>query len=373
MTKAVSASSATGIAAVVTVAQPTEWLRDYFGPCVCVLASDGAETVCAKNNLTLAELLQPFSRLTQDINVRDPEGANTALSALAVNFTDFRRDPARLINAKLMSDLVADSQASVTDSSGENIISRGQVEAPSQSPWYDTWAKLYAHSVPQSEHEYCRHHVAVVLATSSSAKDPVADLRTLVERQQRHHQDQAVNWPQFLQPVVLRVYVLVHDAYEAGGDAKAQEQLARMRTAFGTGACHLLQINSRPEGQNEAQSPSAHWFSPTHRFLNADARREGMGATVITTAETAAANTNHHHHNDSQNNSNAASTIKEEGNKVSHPLHPLAVEETRRSPSPPIPTATNNPRQLLSPTTPANVAARLTSNDVDRIRIFVRE
>jgi len=276
---------------------PQEWLRDYFAPCVCVLATDAAEAVCARNNLTLAEMLQPFSRLTQDVSMRDPEGGTHATPALAVNFTDFRRDPARMVNAKLVSDLVASCQ----ESSGpeeDHRQDQAQPQAPTIMPWYDMWAKLYAHSVPQSEHEFTRHHVAVVLAASSASDDPVAELRSLLERQQKHHQEKAGVWPQFSQAVVLRVYVLVHDAYETGGDSRAQEQLARMRTAFGTGSCHLLQINSRSESQHDTQTGvHHHWFSHSHRFLNVDARREGMGATLITTAETAlanVANTNHH-------------------------------------------------------------------------------
>ena len=63
----------------------------------------------ARNNLTLCELLQPFSKLTADVTLKDPEGANHAVAGLAVNFLDFRKDPCRMVNQKLMADLLAEN------------------------------------------------------------------------------------------------------------------------------------------------------------------------------------------------------------------------------------------------------------------------
>ena len=88
---------------------PAEWIADYFSPVVSVLSSPDAEAVCAKNNLTLCELLQPFSKLTADVTLKDPEGVNHAVAALAVSFQDFRKDPCRMVNQKLMADLLAEN------------------------------------------------------------------------------------------------------------------------------------------------------------------------------------------------------------------------------------------------------------------------
>ena len=65
--------------------------------------------MCARNNLTLCELLQPFSKLSADVTLKDPEGANHAVPGLAVNFLDFRKDPCRMVNQKLMADLLAEN------------------------------------------------------------------------------------------------------------------------------------------------------------------------------------------------------------------------------------------------------------------------
>jgi hypothetical protein len=75
---------------------------------VSILASADAETVSARNNLTVCELLQPFSKLLSDVTLKDPEGANHPVQTLNVNLTDFRKDPTRMGHSKLMSDLLAE-------------------------------------------------------------------------------------------------------------------------------------------------------------------------------------------------------------------------------------------------------------------------
>ena len=63
-----------------------EWLQEYFSPVMGVLASDDAELLCRKNNLTLVELLQPFGRVNEHLTVKDPEGVIHNVPTLSVNF-----------------------------------------------------------------------------------------------------------------------------------------------------------------------------------------------------------------------------------------------------------------------------------------------
>ena len=41
----------------------SEFIQDAFCPMIAVLCSYDAESICRKNNLTFAELIQPFCRL----------------------------------------------------------------------------------------------------------------------------------------------------------------------------------------------------------------------------------------------------------------------------------------------------------------------
>ena len=66
---------------------PHDWISDFFSPCVSVLCSPDAEQILAeKSNLTFTELLQPFSKLTSDVTIKDPEGVNYPVSGLNITF-----------------------------------------------------------------------------------------------------------------------------------------------------------------------------------------------------------------------------------------------------------------------------------------------
>ena len=77
---------------------PHEWIQDYFSPVVSVLSSPEAESLARTNNLSVTELVQPFSKLSNDITLKDPEGTNHSVSGLAVQFEDWRRDPGLVTN-----------------------------------------------------------------------------------------------------------------------------------------------------------------------------------------------------------------------------------------------------------------------------------
>ena len=122
------------------------------------------------------------------------------------------------------------------------------------------------------------------------------------------------------------------------------------------------------DGDANASNPAMvdYWLGHSHRFCNAETRREGMGATVINTAASVVASSG----NNASDNSTAQNDAKKvEKSAVDHPLAMAEEEEKAESPTPPL-TVTSS---KLRPVTAANIAAHLTSNDIDRVRIFVRE
>ncbi len=170
---------------------------------------------------------------------------------------------------------------------------------------------------------------------------------------------------------MLKYYVLIQDAYDAD-DSKAQEIFTQMQNAFGSSLCHILQINSGSNKEDSAlpsKSMADFWFGPTHRFLNVETRQQGIGATVSTTTTTAKANST------VASDVPSASTKATSDHKMDHPLagNPLmdgVEKDGGRSPTPPL---VNTGAPKLQPASASNIAACLTSNDVDRIRILVRE
>ena len=70
---------------------PQEWIHDYFGPILTVYASDDAEIIANKNNLTFTELLQPFSKLGTDVTIKDVDGQNHNVPSLNIILQDFKK------------------------------------------------------------------------------------------------------------------------------------------------------------------------------------------------------------------------------------------------------------------------------------------
>ena len=76
------------------------WLQDYYSPTLTVLAHEEVEAVAMKNNLSFTELLQPFSKLLQDVTVKDADGTNHNVPSLNINLQDFKRDPQKQVTNK---------------------------------------------------------------------------------------------------------------------------------------------------------------------------------------------------------------------------------------------------------------------------------
>ena len=70
---------------------PQDWIHDYFGPILTVYASDEAEIIANKNNLTFTELLQPFAKLGTDVTMKDVDGQNHNVPCLNIVLQDFKK------------------------------------------------------------------------------------------------------------------------------------------------------------------------------------------------------------------------------------------------------------------------------------------
>eukprot|EP00095_Tigriopus_kingsejongensis_P009758 maker-scaffold422_size175911-snap-gene-0.34 protein:Tk09758 transcript:maker-scaffold422_size175911-snap-gene-0.34-mRNA-1 annotation:"trafficking protein particle complex subunit 8" len=339
---------------------PQGWIQDYFSPVVSVLASPECEALVARNNLTLTELLQPFGQLLSDVTLKDPEGTTHGLASLSVTFQDFKKEPTRLVHQKLMLDLVDDCTEEGGGGGAQPLTAAPHLAVPEATPWFDVWTKLFLHSIPAVEHEYVRHAVGCLFAIAATgAGEPVAQLQALVEEQSRHQRDKPHAYPQMATPQALKYYVLLHDPGQSSAE-HAQTILGQMQSAWGAAHCHLLLLNSRPAPPDGRWGPNPalvdYWLTRGPRFCNVDARREGMGATLITTGATVPAGPG------------PEPPVTRPGPTLDHPL---AAPDHADSPSPPQVAASTGP--VLNPVNASNLGLRLTSNDIDRIRILIRD
>lgn len=85
-----------------------EFVRNTFSPQIAVISCAECDVICSKNNLTLVELLQPFSRLNAEISVRDPAGYAYTVSNLKLGFKDIvTPPPSPNVTKKLLADVVS--------------------------------------------------------------------------------------------------------------------------------------------------------------------------------------------------------------------------------------------------------------------------
>ena len=88
-----------------------EFVKNTFSPQIAVISGADCDTICAKNNLTLVELIQPFSRLNAEISVRDPAGYAYTVSNLRLGFKDtVTPPPPPNLAKKLLADIVSRTQ-----------------------------------------------------------------------------------------------------------------------------------------------------------------------------------------------------------------------------------------------------------------------
>ncbi len=345
---------------------PQEWIQDYFNPLVGVLSSAGVNSLCHKNNLSMVELLEPFSRLTSDVSLKDPDGVNHSIANLSLTFQDFSKETCRQISPRLLNDTIA----SITE---EPLVSRAfpnrslQLEAPGFTPWFDAWTKLYLQSIPCFEHEFLRHHLGCIFVVSSSEENPLEQLNNLVQTQRKAQHEKSVNsnsnsnqYPQYFSSNIFKYFVLLHDVYTVE-ESKAHEIFRQMQNAFGSASCHLLQINSRTvqnDGDDSNPNLAEQWTSMTftNRFSHIETRLKAViGDDVLIPPKTLPSKPKDHEEE----------VISKKGDQIDHPL---AEQEDKTPPPSPAVIASK-----LVPVTKDNIALYLTYNDVDRIRILIKE
>ena len=250
---------------------PGDWIHDYYGPVLTVYASEDAESVAHKNNLTFTELLQPFSKMSSDVTIKDVDGQNHNVASLNIILQDFKKDPQKQVNTKLMLDRVSDENCDDEDMITKHF-DKVSLEAPGYTPWFDTWMKYYLQTLPVVDHEYLKHSLGCIFVVSSSSSNPVETFRTLSTNQQRVQHDRTnSNYPTYFNPGILKYYVLVHDNYSSVDETAAQEMFTQVQNAFDSSNCHFLAINSRARSDQSEESSNNnmadHWLSFSHRSV----------------------------------------------------------------------------------------------------------
>ncbi|KAM5219682.1 trafficking protein particle complex subunit 8 isoform 5-T5 [Hipposideros larvatus] len=264
-----------------------ELIPDSFVPCVAALCSEEAERLTRLNHLSFAELLKPFSRLTSEVHMRDPNNQLHIIKNLKIAVSNIITQPPQPgAIRKLLNDVVSGSQPAeglvanvITAGDYDLNISDRSIKASvpwysiwkdtvtklkesslytATTPWFESYRETFLQSMPASDHEFLNHYLACMLVASSSEAEPVEQFSKLSQEQHRIQHNNDYSYPKWFIPNTLKYYVLLHDV-SSGDEQRAESIYEEMKQKYGTQGCYLLKINSRTSNRSSDEQIPDPW------------------------------------------------------------------------------------------------------------------
>ncbi|XP_067647513.1 trafficking protein particle complex subunit 8 [Eurosta solidaginis] len=219
-----------------------EIIQNMFSPLVGVISSPVANEVCARNNLSFVEILQPFAKLLSDAQFRDVTETSVSIKGLRLNFCDVDwRPPQTVLARKMLNEAVTNAHNEKTKFV---TIGNMDLELPTSEPWFEQWRETFLTVQFPADHEFTRHFLSCLIVLSSSDPNIIESAQKLTQRVQQMQSVTPQKLPKWLHPTnVLNSYVVLHDG-SLGDISKAQQGYELLKSTFGDSKCFLVQINS---------------------------------------------------------------------------------------------------------------------------------
>ncbi|XP_054981864.1 trafficking protein particle complex subunit 8 isoform X1 [Sorex araneus] len=373
-----------------------ELIPDSFVPCVAALCSDEAERLTRLNHLSFAELLKPFSRLTSEVHMRDPNNQLHIIKNLKIAVSNIITQPPQPgAIRKLLNDVVSGSQPAeglvanvITAGDYDLNISDRSIKASvpwysnwketlmelkeaslftATTPWFESYRETFLQSMPASDHEFLNHYLACMLVASSSEAEPVEQFSKLSQEQHRIQHNSDYSYPKWFIPNTLKYYVLLHDV-SAGDEQRAESIYEEMKQKYGTQGCYLLKINSRASNRASDEQIPDPWSQYLQKNSIQNQESYEDGPCTVTSNKNSDSNLISLDGLDNE--------VKVDGLPNNFRAHPLQLDPSS-DPS----NSTDGPDHLKSASlhetkkTNAGIThgACLTLTDHDRIRQFIQE
>lgn len=187
-------------------------LQNIFCPLVGAVSSAGADDICQKNNLTFVELLQPFSKITNDPVFRDAQGASVSLKGVRLNISDVEwRPPQTVLARKMLNDAVS----SINCENTRTVHLEGgkyNLEIPLTEPWYEQWRETFLAVQFPADHEFTRHFLGCLVVVSSSEASPIESAQQLTNKVHMMQTVTPPKLPKWFSTDPLNCYVMLHDS-----------------------------------------------------------------------------------------------------------------------------------------------------------------
>ncbi|CAF3933295.1 unnamed protein product [Adineta steineri] len=346
----------------------SEFIQDAFCPMVAVLCSYDAESICRKNNLTFAELIQPFCRLPTEVSYRDPSNNLITLKNLRLEIKDFNSlPPQNTLAKKLLNDSVSSAlNNGIVNNEHEISTEQYELRIRNTTPWFDAWRDCFLRISYNGDHEFLKNYLACIMVVSTSHLDPMDAFAKLVQQQNLQQQQSPAKLPKWFMTNIYKYFVLLHDVTE-GEESKAVSVFGDLKQQYGAGNCHLLQINSKRAGQTSGDTDAATNMPDPWRLYvkqSSSTTQQQQESQSISRKESSM----------SDSLSNLTELIDQELNITTSISHPLSSFDTSSSDLTSIGT-TDEGYDGSSITSASTIihGACLTLSDHDRIHVFMNE
>ncbi|KAI8438472.1 hypothetical protein MSG28_010973, partial [Choristoneura fumiferana] len=219
-----------------------EFIQNSFSPVVAVLCSPKVDNITAKNNLSFTELLQPFTSLDFEGQIREPSGGVCVIKNWKLIVRDVHWKPLPPTEArKQLNNAVL---YNYNDKTVLLEIDGHKFDVPQSTPWFDAWRETYLEVQFPSDHEYTKHFLSCIIV-GTTLDDNIVD--TFNSLNQQYAQLQNVTppkLPKWFNQGVLKSYLLLHDVSAVARD-KAEAAFETLKQTFGSSNCFMLSINSK--------------------------------------------------------------------------------------------------------------------------------
>ncbi|XP_069359904.1 trafficking protein particle complex subunit 8 [Maniola hyperantus] len=219
-----------------------EFIQNTFSPIIATLSSSKVDNVVGKNNLTLSELLQPFTTVDWEGQFREPGGGVCSIKKINLVIRDVNWKPLQPTEARRQ---LNNAVLNNYDEKTVPVTIEGHtIEIPQATPWFDAWREAYFEVQFPSDHEFTKHFLACIIV-ATTLDDNIIDVYNALNQQYAQLQNVTPpKLPKWFNNAVLKSYLLLHDVSTIPKE-KADKAFETLKLTFGATNCFMLQINSK--------------------------------------------------------------------------------------------------------------------------------
>ncbi|KAM3967553.1 trafficking protein particle complex subunit 8 homolog l(3)76BDm [Aphomia sociella] len=253
-----------------------EFIQSSFSPIIAVLCSPKVDNVVSKNNLSLAELLEPFSNMEWEGQFREPGGNMCSVKNWRLIIRDVNWKPVQPMEARRQ------LNNAVLYNYNEKTVSLDleshKFDIPQSTPWFDAWRETYLEVQFPSDHEFTKHYLSCIIVGTTQEDNIIDSFNSLNQQYAQLQNVTPPKLPKWFNNGVLKTYLLLHDV-SCVTKEKADTAFETLKQTFGTSNCFLLPINSR--STTDSYLSTDYWAHCIKR--SSDTNGDNSGSNLATT------------------------------------------------------------------------------------------